>query len=153
MARISVYVPDSMKERMDALGERVNWSEAAQAAFDREITIATIPKDPNMNQVVERLRASKTEFEQAQAAEGRKHGREWAKMHASYNQLRALSKLELKGDDFAPQFDRALGPTEDRHDSFWYDPTLDDYLPPSDEYVQAYLDGCHDIWNEVEKQL
>ena len=37
MARINVSVPDGLKERMSVLDSRVNWSEVAQAAFEREI--------------------------------------------------------------------------------------------------------------------
>src|SRR5262249_21967989 len=63
VARRSVYVTDAMKKGMDAVGDRVNWSEAAQTAFDREIVAATMPEDPNLDQVIERLLASKADFD------------------------------------------------------------------------------------------
>ena len=37
MARMSIYVPDDLKGRMDRLSDRVNWSGVAQAAFETEI--------------------------------------------------------------------------------------------------------------------
>ncbi len=50
MPRINIYVPDTMKERMDALRDRIKWSEVAQAAFDQVISLNTVPKDPKMDQ-------------------------------------------------------------------------------------------------------
>ena len=33
MPKVTVYVPDDLKARMDAVGESVNWSGEAQKAF------------------------------------------------------------------------------------------------------------------------
>ena len=38
MARMSIYAPDELKARMDAI-ETVNWSSIAQTAFEREIRL------------------------------------------------------------------------------------------------------------------
>lgn len=153
MARISVYIPDGMKERMSALDDRVNWSEIAQAAFERQLTIASLPKDPNMHQVVERLRASKAEFLKQENDQGREQGRDWAKRRASYDQLRRIAEIELSGEHFALQFDRAFDPNFDGNpqDSFWFEP--DEAWPPSDEYVEAFVEGAKDVWDEVADEL
>ena len=37
MPRISIYVTDALKTRMDAAGEAVNWSAKAQQAFDDQL--------------------------------------------------------------------------------------------------------------------
>lgn len=41
MPRLSIYVSAEMKQRMDAFGDSVNWSRAAQKAFDAEMGIRT----------------------------------------------------------------------------------------------------------------
>src|SRR5436305_972571 len=120
MPRINVYVPDSMKERMDALADQVNWSEAAQAAFNREIMNRNA-KVENMEQVIERLKASKAEHEISENQRGRKDGHKWACQLASYKDLKAISDLELEGADFAAQFDVALGNNPREGASFWID--------------------------------
>src|SRR6476620_501940 len=94
MARINVSVPDSLKERMSALDSRVNWSEVAQAAFEREIIKHNF-EVKNMEQVIERLRASKTAFAEKEQADGLAHGRSWAQQHASYKHLRAVVDLDF----------------------------------------------------------
>jgi len=148
MPRINIYVSDAMKERMDALRDRVKWSEVAQAAFDREISISTVPKDPNMDQVIERLRASKIEHEKAVAKKGRQDGREHAKRWLKYADLQAIANLELEGEHFASQVDRALGNSGTQWgDSFWNDGEMN--TAPSDDYVEAFVEGCKDIWNEI----
>jgi hypothetical protein len=151
MPRISVYVPDAMKERMVAVGDRINWSEAAQAAFEREITMATMPEDPNMQQVIDRLRASKAAFVSSQAAEGRQHGRDWAKLRAKYEDLRRIARLELSGSSYAIQVDSALGrESQQWEESFWFEP---EGSVPADEYVEAFVEGAKDVWDDVSDKL
>jgi hypothetical protein len=153
VARISVYVPDAMKAQMDALGDR-NWSEAAQAAFRREIESSIMPGDSIMNQVIERLRVSKASFEERQAKEGRLHGQDWAKLHAAYDQLRNVARLKFhEHAPYARQFDDTLGPSEHPEESFWYDPNLGGVDLPSDAYVEAYHQGALDVWNEVRDKI
>src|SRR5258705_7140093 len=83
MARINVSVPDSLKERMSALDARVNWSEVAQTAFEREIVKHNFEVE-NMEQVIERLRVSKGEYEASENERGRKDGCDWACRYATY---------------------------------------------------------------------
>ena len=149
MARVNVSVPDEMKERMDALGDRVNWSEAARAAFEREIAAATMPVDPNLDQVIERLRVSKAESHQLDLLRVRNNGREWAKLRAPYNDLRAVGKLRLTGHGYAGQVDHALG-ISDYNESLWFDGTGE---TPSDEYVEAFVEGAKDVWREVADKI
>src|SRR5262245_60363687 len=150
MARVNVSVPDEMKERMDALGDRVNWSEAARSAFEREITAATMPADPNLDQVIERLRASKAEFDREEIAQAREAGRNWAKLNASYLSLKRIINLTLTGRSFAEQVDRALG-IPDWGESVWFDGYVKNN--PSDEYVEAWIEGVKDVWREVADKI
>jgi hypothetical protein len=133
----------------------VNWSEAAQAAFEREISIATFKGD-NMEQVIERLRASKTAFADKERAEGRTHGRDWARLHASFEDLRTVANLDFDrqpdSSSYGALLDKALGNTDLSYDrSFWQD--SEDWSIPSNEYVEAFVKGAKDVWNEVADKI
>jgi hypothetical protein len=155
MPRINVYVPDAMKERMDALGDRVNWSEAAQAAFGREIVNATFKGD-NMEGVIERLRASKSENEKAELDRGRKAGHEWACKYASYADLKAVSDMDPESQEknLASKVDDALGRNLHKGDmSFWMDEETGRVKYPSDRYVYGFWDAADDVFIQVEDKL
>jgi hypothetical protein len=155
MAKVNLYVPDSMKVQMDQIGERANWSGVAQAAFAQEINRLSWPKDLNMEDVVSRLRASKAKYVEQQNAEGRKQGREWAMKRAEFNELRSLASIDFdyvpEGWNYARYADHALGidPTEEG-DSFWFDP---EGSPTPDEYVEAFVKGAREVWDQVEDKL
>ncbi len=38
MARMTIYIPDDLKARMDEAGENTNWSEIAQKAFEAAVS-------------------------------------------------------------------------------------------------------------------
>ena len=152
MARVQVYVTDEMKARMDALRDRVNWSELAQAAFERGIAAAEMPEDPNIDQVIERLRASKAASWEINLKHARERGREWARKRASYDKLKTVSRLRLtEQGTYAHQFDR-LTFEEDSGDmgGYFYEICLpnNDPMPP-DDYVEAFVEGVKDVWAQV----
>ncbi|MGX1354555.1 hypothetical protein AB7M49_008180 [Bradyrhizobium elkanii] len=154
MARINVSVPDSLKERMAALGNKVNWSEVAQAAFEREVSARTFHGE-DMEQVIERLRLSKAKFLENQTGSGRRRGREWAQLYADYDDLQRLSKLHnfSDGNAYAYQFDLALGNIPEEGASFWVDEETGRVEYPNDEYVAGYLEGALSVWAEVKDKL
>jgi hypothetical protein len=154
MPRMSIYVPDEMKAAMDLIGEgRVNWSNAAQVAFAREIDRIKWPQEPTMEDVINRLRASKATFEEKQTAEGQKAGRDWAMKNADYGALRTIASLELRHQPYWQEFDAALGvdPRGGMEESFWFDGERLD--PPSDEHVEAFVAGAQEVWNEVADKI
>jgi hypothetical protein len=63
-------------------------------------------------------------------------------------------KLQFTGDTgYAAEFDRALGSERlDWGTSFWNDMS-DDGEVPSDEYVESFVEGARDVWNEVSEKL
>jgi hypothetical protein len=159
MARVNVSVPDEMKERMDALGDRVNWSEAARSAFEREIIAASMPDDPDIEQVVERLRKSKADSWQANLKKGREEGREWAKKRASYNQLKEVARLKFTGRGYCKQFDEATFEEESGvadgyfHERYGAPPGAEPVPMPPDEYVEAFVEGAKDVWLQVTDKI
>jgi post-segregation antitoxin (ccd killing protein) len=155
MARINVSVPDSLRERMSALDSQVNWSEVAQAAFEREIVKHNF-KVENMEQVIERLRVSKKEYEATEHEKGRRDGHDWACRHATYADLKAVSDLDLhvEGTELAAQVDAALGKNPRDGDSFWMDEEDANRIKyPSDNYVFGFWDAADDVFAEIADKL
>jgi hypothetical protein len=158
MARINVSVPDSLKERMSALDDRVNWSEVAQTAFEREVAIRTFKGD-DMEDVIERLRSSKAEYETEARGDGLLHGQDWAKRIASFKDLRELAKVDFGSRNYeefemALFVDGALGrdTRNDPDESLWSDGDGDLDLPIN-SYVEAYVEGAKQIWDEVNGKI
>src|SRR5262249_28953989 len=95
MARMTVYIPDDLKARMDKTREEVNWSQLACAAFERQLCdIASRKARKDMDDVIERLRASK----QSSGYGGRFKvgfdvGQEWARETAEASELENLERL------------------------------------------------------------
>src|SRR5438046_2935773 len=93
MPRVTLYVPDDLKTRMDVAGEAVNWSAVAQRAFREAVATQFIRKDStDMTSVVDRLRASKERIEVAAVASGRECGRTWAQETAEYDELNRIAE-------------------------------------------------------------
>lgn len=155
MARINVSVPDDLKERMSALDDRVNWSEVAQAAFEREVSNRTF-KGEDMEDVIERLRVSKAEFKLTEHEKGKRDGIEWAKRFANYKDLEQIGGFFWPEDDegdFSVQFDRAVGLNPERGESFWLDEETSRVKRPSNDYVEGYVEGAEEVWKAVEEKL
>ncbi|GMR20204.1 MAG: hypothetical protein BMS9Abin36_0799 [Gammaproteobacteria bacterium] len=93
MARITIYVPDNVKERMDEW-EDVNWSQTAVQAFEIKMgELAQTLKEKTMEQVIDRLRASKLKSGNEEYQTGYKNGMEWAKGYAETVHLDMLGDL------------------------------------------------------------
>jgi hypothetical protein len=137
---------------MSALDDRVNWSEIAQAAFERELSTRNLEVE-DMEQVVERLRTSKMEYERAEGERGRKEGHEWACRFAKYHDLKAMSDLDLQGSNFAYQVDIALGKNTRDGESFWMDEETGRIKYPSDEFVLGFWDAADDVFEEVQDKM
>ncbi len=99
--RTTISVPPDLKARMDAHSEGVNWSAIACRAFETKLAeiITTNEQDANMQDVIERLRASKLEFEvlkemetESQIVDARRRGEQWAKEVPTCILLHRLSK-------------------------------------------------------------
>src|SRR5271169_5834626 len=101
MPRVTIYVPDDLKVRMDVAGEAVNWSAVAQRAFLEAILNQAVRKEQrDMNSVVERLRASKQRFESMDREHGHHRGRQWAEQTADYMELKRIANVEPSYFDF-----------------------------------------------------
>src|SRR4051812_9338803 len=100
MPRVTLYVPDDLKARMDEVGELVNWSAIAQRAFGEAVASHRLRKDPtDMKEVIERLRASKERIEAQAESYGKECGKKWAMQSAEYDELKRIAEFDDGGHD------------------------------------------------------
>lgn len=147
MARMTIYVPDELKERMDRLGDKANWSAAAQRAFEQTLK-AERWRDmtDELERAVARLSEGKRAFEESEKAEGEKDGRKWAVDSADYEELLRLSKIAYEDWDNAAEFSDLV--TDQNYD-LWdrYDKA------PSAPYIEGFAHGALEVLDEVNKRL
>src|SRR5258708_2436795 len=94
MAKMTIYVPDGLKRRMDEAAA-VNWSPLACRAFELKLAeIITAEGAKNMRDVIVRLRAEMAVDEVASKSRGRLLGESWAKNVARPAELKRLESLE-----------------------------------------------------------
>lgn len=152
MARVTVYVPDQLKSRMDACGEAVNWSAEAQAAFERAVAREgwkMIDLDEKQRAIA-RLRASKAEFEIEERKEGEEAGRHWALHRADYAELERL--LAYEGEADAESVESYM--TDNLDYAFWDDGVqIEGYPNLSPAFVHAFINGAHAVYRELASEL
>ena len=84
--------PGDLKARMDE-AEAVNWSAIAQQAFKEVvINLAARKETATMDDVVERLHASKESYVETEHKAGLAVGEEWAKEAAEYGEVLRIAK-------------------------------------------------------------
>lgn len=165
MPRVTVYVSDDLKARMDDIGESANWSGIAQRAF-REATLThAVRKEPTLSNVVERLRASKKQHAAQQEERGRKAGDSWARLEAEFTQLRGVARIDdvdfdpdaMSGDEAAAFVYTVANPDDPRPLSEELagmlqveEDEIDNVTP---EYVRGFILGARAVWDEVSDKI
>jgi hypothetical protein len=176
MAKMTIYVPDDLKGRMDE-AEGVNWSPLACRAFEAKLAeIITQQGAKNVKDVITRLKASKAKTTDEARLRGQKVGKEWASSTAEAIQLERLEKWTelkfgtarswneyllargLKNDPFGPDHRLAetiAGEDLDQDDGVWFWVRIDGdsserYSPP---YLVGFVEGALAVWAEVNDQL
>jgi hypothetical protein len=171
-ARTTITVPSDLKARMEAVDEPVNWSAIACAAFEQKL--AEIIKQrgtKDMDEVIDRLRASKKKHDSEQYQQGHEAGQEWAKEQAEVDELLLLEKWEqscpptewqdcfIAGDrsaySVAENFVFRIWPDDDGDrgaaQNFWEQQGREDN--PDGEFVRGFAEGALGIWNQVKDKL
>lgn len=155
MARMSIYIPDDLKAQMDEFGSEQNWSEVVRPSIQAAISSAKHRKGQTMETAIERLKASKQQYLEAEQSDGYQTGRDWAKDVAEYGELKEIAALDFTGESC----DGALGAlyATVEKDSFWddFNRTVrgNDDVDWTDEYAGAFIEGASDFYDEVEDQL
>ncbi len=170
MPKISIYVPDDMKARMDNADERGNWSGIAQQAFDLELThLEAVKEIKTMTDVVERLRASKQKSTKSSHGDGRTAGREWAMHSAEYNELRRVAELDVndlyQGTDWAVRVIVTVAIVGDRSEANQMvrsDGDMADIYGVDEEnvtasltvdYLAGFVEGATEVWGEIKSEI
>ena len=159
MPRVTLYIPGDLKARMDEV-EDVKWSAIAQQAFREVVIYLPIRKETaSMDEVVERLRASKESYVETEHKAGLAVGEEWAKEAAKYGELLRIAKAveEVRREIDVQTLQDLIDP-EHKMDpgdwgSFWEDRGFSGEAEPSDVWVRAFADGAAKLFQKVRSQL
>lgn len=170
--RTTISVPRDLKRRMDKVTEDVNWSAIACQAFEQKLgEIASKKEKKEMNDVIQRLRASKIESDNQCYASGYAEGQDWAANIAAADELHRLKRLkeQCSGNDWHTIFSatgqwdpsflsNAIAPdtkdTKFAFDEFW-EMCLGDNSERiwEPEFAKGFADGAIDVWSKVKDQL
>lgn len=159
MARVSIYVPDDLKERMDAAGDAINWSEIARPAFQEALARFEHRKEQSLQTAIERLRASKEKHQTGEQDQGKTHGREWVLHRAEYSELVAVSQVDLDayddeddGETLIRALWQALDPEESENLRDWRIALFGEGLVLP-EYVRGFVEGAQEAFEEIKDKL
>jgi hypothetical protein len=160
MARVSIYVPDELKARMDRAGE-LNWSAAAQRAFEIELNQARWKMVENeIDRVADRLRASKLQEDEANRNAGHMFGQKWARDLATYGELERIATYEhwdqsAVAGDYEVVFSNRIFDAVDWRDvdpsdrvDLW-EKISSRRVAPAQAWLEGFVEGATEVWNEV----
>lgn len=154
MARVSIYVSEELKARMDAAGDAINWSGIVRPAIHAEVAKYENQKGQTMETVIARLRASREETKKYDRETGLKAGREWAKNYATYDQLKRLrtgwDNLRNLDCDFHRENFYAILEVDCNVAKECFG---DANAEPTSEYVSGFFEGAVALFDEVKDQL
>lgn len=171
MARTTISISDDLKKRMDRVKEPVNWSAIAKEAFELKLgEIARNRKEKTMENVIERLRASKIQRVNTVERLGREAGRTWATNVAEYDELERAAEINtnewFNGVPNAPYgwcdylAFTILDTSEDDRDGsvaadFWNRAVGDPRDPrlESEKWLEGFIDGATDVYRDVESKI
>ena len=165
--RLSISIQEDLKTRMDAVPDAVsvNWSAVASRAFESKLwEIEAMKEDFSMEQVVERLRASKQESDVTHRSEGKEAGADWARRTASADELSALHKYweDLSSEHYDPTAEDVLAaidgerPDKYRFQGFWEDDAIGENYEREIRhaaFVRGFIEGAVGVWSEVADKL
>ena len=155
MARISLYIPDDLKERMDAASAEVNFSDVARPALTAAVAAFEHRKEGTMSTAIARLRASKQQADQGEKVQGEADGRTWAENTAEYRWLRDLSRRKTNFPMESPDhaFSCVFDPLDDAQPGELSSKLFGIEIWPSDEYMEAFIDGALEFFEEVREEV
>jgi hypothetical protein len=158
MARVSIYVPDDLKARMDGIGEAANWSEVVRPAILSEVANHEHRKGASMTTVVERLRASKGKYLQEAENYGLEAGRLWASDSAEYAELLRVANYYERSnterwDIESSALRQLIDPDEDLSTEDFCDLVGCKGFEESDEFAEGFARGAAELLNEVDAEL
>jgi hypothetical protein len=159
MARVNIYVPADLKARMDTVRRSTNWSEVVRPAIlsavasDEQRKGANM-KTPDLNAVVERLRASKEKHLLEMAKSGRERGRLWACEKAEFDELRRVVDVAGGNDhDALEGLKSAIDPQHTLNRTEFAELIGVGERDMSNEYAVTFVEGAAEVLDQVAPQL
>ena len=165
MPRMNISVSDALRARMDEHereNESVNWSAVAQAAFELEIR-SKIKGYGDMENVIERLRASKQKIETEVKPQWIDYGFEFAADVAEFDELERISSInpglipdEENGWDLLEAIVAAR--LEEQPNRYQLRELLEVLTGDSDVKISRLkvgwiFEGMMNVWNEVKDKI
>jgi hypothetical protein len=151
MARVSIYVPVDLKARMDRVRDATNWSEVVRPAILSAVTSHEHRKGAKMNDVVERLKASKKKYLLETAKE---QGRLWASKKAEYVELRRVVDLAGADDKEALESLKSAIDPQNKLDTIEFADLMGvEERDMSNEHAVAFVEGTAEVYDQVADQL
>lgn len=163
--RMMISITKSLRKRMDAVKDQVNWSAVARDAFERKLRDIARAKEIDMSDGLQRLRATKESFILEEIEAGKEAGVLWAKDSADYKNLELLHRSTQQYQDYsswAEDFDSRHGPV----DHFYSVTGLDDDLGstreqadyteawfgtqnPSTSFIAGFVEGALEVFSKI----
>jgi hypothetical protein len=177
VARTTISVPDELKARMEQASS-TNWSAVACRAFEQTLgDIAAQKREKTMQDVIERLRATKLAHEDEMTKAGREAGRIWAREVATYDELRRAAEytdfgvgepigpyshqdllafhiLGIEEDDDRNM--KAFGrvpPSEEFWDRVAAEADVSEKQLLNEDFTVGFLEGASGVWDEVANKI
>ena len=177
MAKMTIYVPDDLKRRMDEV-EGVNWSPLACRAFESKLAeIISQRGAKNMSDVVSRLKASKAKTTDEAMLRGQQAGKAWASDLAEAVELLRLEDWSTSDHGGWSWQDHFLS-SDDSNSAFGHDHQLAEFISGEDldrsdgnrfwvvalgdgsredrnsgSFLVGFVEGALAVWDEVKDQL
>ena len=150
MASITLHIPDDLKAQMDSAGDGVDWSAAAQAAFEAEINRCRAHSTPDeIRQAIQDLLTPDAPTAAHDHEAAYRAGRDWALDAVDTPELERLSRFEWHNHSkpLAIQVSAAiLGEHAgfERAQEFWVAHLGTGF--PSDAKLGGFVAGAMAVW-------
>jgi hypothetical protein len=153
---VTVTVPEELSEKMEKWKDAFNYSrifqEAVSEAIQRKEDFQKrIKEDPDMEQIIERLKEEKTESEKGMSAKVKELGSEWAKC-IHYDVLRFI----VKNPESSKPVQIVMNEPDSPHME-WLKEELTRYRYRIDDLDEnfwvTFTEGVQEFWDEIKDKL
>ena len=111
-------------------------------------------EEEEMNEAIERLRASKQKYDGEAVANGNRAGRYWAEKEAEFYELARVSRISEDDEDVCNSLRKAIDPGNDLDDSeLWNRLFGGDEYPDEEAFVLAFIKGARKFFESVKDKI
>ena len=111
-------------------------------------------EDEEMNEAIERLRASKQKYDAEAVTDGNRAGRYWAEKEAEFYELARVSRISEDDEDVCNSLRKAIDPDNSLDDSeLWNRLFGRDEYPDDETFVLAFIKGAQKFFERVKDKI